>query len=83
LQDKTQLFVREELEFSRRRLTRSLEVSNLAGIIASNLSIIFQRKNDDPVWLAMTSGVLHDIGNPPFGHYGETVINDFFKDKKE
>jgi dGTPase len=83
LQDKTQLFVREELEFSRRRLTRSLEVSNLAGIIASNLSIKFQRKNDDPVWLAMTSGVLHDIGNPPFGHYGETVIKDFFKDKKE
>jgi dGTPase len=32
-----------------------------------------------PVILAST-GLCHDIGNPPFGHYGEEVITNFFSD---
>lgn len=24
------------------------------------------------------AGLIHDLGNPPFGHYGETVIRDWF-----
>lgn len=27
----------------------------------------------------MCAGLLHDIGNPPFGHFGEVVIGDWFK----
>ena len=26
------------------------------------------------------AGLLHDIGNPPFGHFGETVMADWFKE---
>ena len=29
------------------------------------------------------AGLLHDIGNPPFGHFGETVIGDWFKKELE
>ena len=29
------------------------------------------------------AGLLHDIGNPPFGHFGEVVIGDWFKKELE
>lgn len=25
------------------------------------------------------AGLLHDLGNPPFGHFGEVVIREWFK----
>ncbi|HHX36841.1 MAG TPA: dNTP triphosphohydrolase, partial [Clostridiaceae bacterium] len=28
--------------------------------------------------LLLCAGLIHDIGNPPFGHYGETTIRDWF-----
>lgn len=29
--------------------------------------------------LLLCAGLVHDIGNPPFGHYGETTIREWFK----
>lgn len=30
--------------------------------------------------LLLCAGLVHDIGNPPFGHYGETTIREWFKE---
>jgi len=42
--------------------------------------------NDDRQYavetIAATCGLLHDIGNPPFGHFGETAIRAWFKASK-
>ncbi len=35
--------------------------------------------NDIPTILA-SAGLIHDIGNPPFGHFGEDIIKKWFKD---
>ena len=32
--------------------------------------------------LLAVCGLVHDLGNPPFGHYGEDVIQEWFKDNK-
>lgn len=85
LQDKAQVFPLEKNDFIRTRLTHSLEVSNFArglglsvekqlitqGILAPEL------KGQIPSLLA-TVGLVHDIGNPPFGHFGEEVIQQYF-----
>lgn len=86
LQDKTQVFPLDKNDFVRTRLTHSLETAftakQLANMTRKNL------KTHKKVELAVTqeipdilfcAGLLHDIGNPPFGHFGETIIRDWFK----
>lgn len=88
LQDKTQVFPLDQSDFIRTRLTHSLEVSSLAKSIGQTA---FQRLVDEGGphapnrWqqqqisdILLCAGLLHDIGNPPFGHYGETTIRDWF-----
>ena len=90
LQDKTQVFPLDKSDFVRTRLTHSMEVSTIArqlGImITENKTDYLQeefRKNAIfvryiPVVLSC-AGLLHDIGNPPFGHFGEVVIGEWFQ----
>lgn len=87
LQDKAQVFPLEPNDFVRTRLTHSLEVSS----VARSLGVIFENwllKNNHidgarighiPSILA-TASIAHDIGNPPFGHFGEDCIKNFFGD---
>ncbi|MEQ1732807.1 MAG: dGTP triphosphohydrolase [Bacteroidia bacterium] len=85
LQDKAQVFPLEKNDFIRTRLTHSLEVSNFArglGLSVENQLIACgklapQLKGYIPSLLA-TVGLVHDIGNPPFGHFGEDVIQNYF-----
>ena len=84
LQDKTQVFPLDKSDFVRTRLTHSLEVSSIAKFIGKQVcNQISEQKLEDhdrlPDALKVTeilncAGLLHDIGNPPFGHFGEFAI---------
>lgn len=85
LQDKAQVFPLDRSDFTRTRLTHSLEVSNFAkglglgveGELIKHGKLSNDNRGHIPEILA-TAGLVHDIGNPPFGHFGEDVIKSFF-----
>ncbi|WP_163390956.1 deoxyguanosinetriphosphate triphosphohydrolase family protein [Enterovibrio norvegicus] len=72
LQGKMQLLGVDANKFNRNRLTHSLEVAQIARSIAFDLDL-------KHTVVAETASLAHDIGNPPFGHYGEVVLNDLSK----
>lgn len=89
LQDKTQVFPLDESDFVRTRLTHSLEVSAMARSLgrfvvqelyfrglAPELSEV---RANELCEVLHGAALVHDIGNPPFGHYGETSIRDWFR----
>lgn len=90
LQDKTQVFPLDQSDFVRTRLTHSLEVSSFAKSLGQNISRKILKDLHDPSFapeyqqdvcdILQCAGLLHDIGNPPFGHFGETVIRTWFKE---
>ena len=89
LQDKTQVFPLDKNDFIRTRLTHSLEVSSFAKslgqnvgekIVSSGIDKDFTLQNKEDICaILQCAGLIHDIGNPPFGHFGETAIQDWFK----
>ncbi len=87
LQDKAQVFPLQENDFTRTRLTHSLEVSALARSIGKNIGKRLEHTGEfqpsmteELSALLQTVGLIHDLGNPPFGHYGESVIRNWFDD---
>lgn len=72
LKHKTQVFVYHEGDHFRTRLTHSLEVSQIARSICRSMHL-----NED---LGEVLALAHDLGHPPFGHIGETVLNECMKD---
>lgn len=90
LQDKAQVFPLEEHDAVRTRLTHSLEVSSVARGLASRAAKWMLQKDhiesnmDRGIEaIAATCGLIHDLGNPPFGHAGEAAIREWFKTKEE
>lgn len=91
LQDKAQVFPLEKQDFVRTRLTHSLEVSSIAKSLGKEIGkfvIEKSRNTSDPVTEDMVddmrtilscAGLIHDLGNPPFGHFGETAIREWFQ----
>lgn len=89
LQDKTQVFPLDQSDFIRTRLTHSLEVSSFAKSLGQSVGARILSENRDPEFTLQTqmdisdvlqcAGLLHDIGNPPFGHFGESAIQDWFR----
>ena len=87
LQGKTQVFPLPGNGYPRTRLTHSLEVSYMAGSLGKSIEKIIEKNGDLTVGkqgylssLLRVSGLIHDIGNTPFGHFGEKAIKDFFID---
>jgi len=85
LQKRTQVFALELNASIRTRLTHSLEVAQHARYIAK--TILKELKKDGLekyglenlenafISTAEMTSLLHDIGNPPFGHFAEQTIN--------
>ncbi len=72
LEYKTQVFVNHEGDLFRTRLTHSLEVAQIARSIARELNL-----HED---LAEAIALSHDLGHTPFGHAGQTALNQSMKD---
>lgn len=68
LKHKTQVFLTPQGDHYRTRLTHTLEVSQTARTIARAL-----RMNED---LAEAIALGHDLGHTPFGHSGESALNE-------
>ncbi len=85
LQKRTQVFALELNASIRTRLTHSLEVSQNARFISKTILSKLKDKGLDTYGLedlenafsstAEMTSLLHDIGNPPFGHFAEQTIN--------
>lgn len=76
----------------RTRLTHSLEVQQVGRYIAkevlSRLKELRLLEEYGPEELTgpfesvvEMACLMHDIGNPPFGHFGEAAINDWFRQR--
>lgn len=85
LQDKTQVFPLGRNDYVRTRLTHSLEVANVGRALAQELAdvaIAFESRSLDPLLyssmgdVVATACLAHDLGNPPFGHSGESAIDE-------
>ncbi|MDE5866314.1 MAG: dGTPase [Lachnospiraceae bacterium] len=84
LQQKAQVFSLEPNASVRTRLTHSLEVSDLGRTLANRIAYRLSEnklldfdKIPDVVAIVENACLLHDIGNPPFGHFGEIAIRDW------
>ena len=85
LQNKTQIYPLESNDFVRTRLTHSIEVSTIAQIIGNKIEKRLIEIDELPKEkkgmienILKAASLVHDIGNPPFGHYGEFIIHDFY-----
>jgi dGTPase len=72
LEYKTQVFINYEGDYYRTRLTHTLEVAQIGRTVARALGA-----NED---LIEAICLAHDLGHSPFGHSGETILNQLMKD---
>ena len=89
LQDKAQVFPLEKYDYARTRLTHTIEVTSIAMQL-SNLTALKVCYDDNLNKKEMAfllekcincAALLHDLGNPPYGHFGEDAIKDYFRGK--
>jgi len=89
MHDKTQVFPLTSDDNTHSRLTHSLEVMAVGHSLGLKVceDKYFQEitgRNEADLYrqipvLLKNACLVHDIGNPPFGHFGETVIQNYFE----
>lgn len=94
LQQKTQVFPLERNAAVRSRLTHSMEVLQVGRFIVQKITAKLRANQENDTYsfleferdietLVEMACLLHDIGNPPFGHFGEYAIGRWFKQHLE
>ncbi len=89
LQSKAQVFALETNASVRSRLTHTLEVATVGRQLAQETFNEFDRlgelerlglKGKDRAFVTFVDAacLIHDLGNPPFGHFGEAAISEWF-----
>jgi dGTPase len=88
LQQKTQVFPLERNSAVRSRLTHSMEVQQVGRYIVQEVFKQLNKEKKEEYRLdnlerqfesiVEMACLMHDVGNPPFGHFGEQAINDWF-----
>jgi dGTPase len=93
LQQKAQVFSLEGNSAVRSRLTHSIEVSHIgryivamvskniqdSKVISAEIKDYWKENNLALSNIVETACLMHDIGNPPFGHFGEAAISQWAK----
>lgn len=89
MHDKTQVIPLSNGDTLLTRLTHSMQVMGIAEMLAVRLTRNedFLRKYKDMAaiyadsisTILRTASLIHDIGNPPFGHFGEVSIQNYFR----
>lgn len=69
---KTQVLMAGQDDFPRTRLTHTLEVAQISRELGASLGA-------DPD-IVDTAALAHDLGHPPFGHNGESVLDALSRD---
>jgi len=90
LQNKTQVFPLPGSVFVHNRLTHSLEVSCVGRSLGNDVAkgLLSMRPELRDTYLPEIGSVVsaaclaHDLGNPPFGHFGERAFSTFFSEGK-
>ncbi|MCL1142188.1 dGTPase [Shewanella gaetbuli] len=90
LQQKTQVFPLERNAAVRSRLTHSMEVQQVGRYISQLICDALETKDENESGglvgyareletLVEMSCLMHDVGNPPFGHFGEAALIDWLQ----
>lgn len=88
LQDKTQVHSLPESDYVRNRLTHSLEVSSVGRSLGAQVGQTIMQRHGEALrglsaaefgHIVAAACIGHDIGNPPFGHFGEATIQHWFR----
>ncbi|MCV2401959.1 dGTPase [Marinomonas sp. C2222] len=92
LQQKTQVFPLERNAAVRSRLTHSMEVQQVGRYICQTIIRKLDQQGKLETYglkglerqfesIVEMSCLMHDVGNPSFGHFGEGAINQWFDDQ--
>lgn len=87
LQNKTQVFPLPGRIFVHNRLTHSLEVASVGRSLGHSIGQLIASHDAaapdsvrDIGSIVAAACLVHDIGNPPFGHSGENVLSSYFEE---